>query len=151
MNKERNSLKHLREIVLYNFSFFLLFFAVQFSFAQDDVGIQHYQRKLERKDYILPFEDYASKDYLIYIPDSIYTQGVITIKKLNVLGTKSKAKFFFNKRQYTKVVYYVKKSALPLFLEKLKNEAYYLERKDEIKLTQEEVKKGYKIMLEPLK
>jgi hypothetical protein len=49
--------------------------------AQEEMSITHYQRKWQADTVHLPCQLWDSKDMLIVIPDSLCTNGTVTIKK----------------------------------------------------------------------
>lgn len=65
--------------------FFLtaLLFALSFSGNAQGTGINHYQRKVKSASLQCPGELFSSKDYLIVVPDSIYSFGKVIVKKIN--------------------------------------------------------------------
>ena len=48
-----------------------------------------------------PGQVYDSKAYTIIFPDSLYTGGSISIKKLKINGVKSSAEFYISNNRYT--------------------------------------------------
>lgn len=64
-----------------------LFFAAT-CIAQGDATITHYQRKWVTDTLQMPCEAFDAQNLLITVPDSVYNQGVITIKKLQYKDTK---------------------------------------------------------------
>ena len=62
-------------------SLIVLFFSI--CAQAQDVGIKHYQRKIDTFEFVLPTEPFSPKGLLIIIPDSLYSFGDIQIKKAN--------------------------------------------------------------------
>jgi hypothetical protein len=102
-----NSIKIKKEAIVKHSFFFLLFFSPFFSFSQE-VRIKHYERKLSLEKLILPNDTFNSNVYNLFIPDSIYTAGKITIKSLKIKGAKYFSNFYFNDNRYSKTEYIVK-------------------------------------------
>lgn len=95
--------------------FFISFIFTSISSYSQESRIIHYQKKCELQTLVMPCSDYNSNMYTISFPDSIYTGGQITIKKLKREGEKFKAQFYFSENQYTKAVYTIRKSKLEKF------------------------------------
>ena len=58
---------------------------------------------------VFPNESFNSKIFDIFIPDSVYTAGQITIKKLSFSNLKMFAYFSFSNNEYKNVVYNIKR------------------------------------------
>lgn len=88
----------------------LFFISINLSvFSQDDIKINHYQRKANFSKMITINSSFNANDYFIYIPDSIYNSGDIFIKKglINEMKFKSMNLFFTNKI-YTQITFTIK-------------------------------------------
>jgi hypothetical protein len=88
--------------------FFILFF-LSFSAQSQDVGaLIHYQKKCQ-SCLMIASEKFDSKKFTIYVPDSIYSGGNITIKIIDQAKFKvRKAKFEFDNKEITRAQFYVK-------------------------------------------
>lgn len=107
MNKSLFNLTFKEAAVYCSFFFFSLFFGT--TYAQDnEVEVRHYQRKLEIETLIVPNQIYVSDIYSIIVPDTVYTTGTISVKYLNIAGTKAIGTFYFSFNSYYKVEYIVK-------------------------------------------
>ncbi len=136
-----------RGIINYSVSFFILLVFSSFSFAQNDAELRHFQKKLHAEQLVLPHDNYDSKVYLIYIPDSVYTKGEIIIKKMKAQGFRAKATFFFEKGQYYRVEYNIKKKHLEFFMQCLENDNRYLALSNNWVLDKQGVGKRSKIIV----
>lgn len=56
---------------------------ISFSAQSQEIGIKHYQRKIDTFDFVFPTEPFSPKGLLIVLPDSLYSFGDIQIKKAN--------------------------------------------------------------------
>ena len=59
-----------------------------FSFSQEGVTVHHYERKKAFEHLMMPYDNYNSSIYAIHIPDSIYDDAHITIKKGSIGSVK---------------------------------------------------------------
>ncbi len=55
-----------------------------------EVGIKHYQRKIDTFEFVFPTELFSPKGLLILLPDSLYSYGDIQIKKANFASFSAK-------------------------------------------------------------
>lgn len=65
----------------------LIFFSLLAS-AQQEASIQHYQRTWDTDTIHMPCEKWGLKGLNITIPDSLYSSGNITVKKMRYQGVK---------------------------------------------------------------
>ena len=97
-----------------------VFFGLNFIpsvFAQEinETKISHYQARFRTAQWIMPGDTFVSHALLIPIPDSVYTAGVLTIKKYTSPTTKAQALLEFSHRVYQKSNYLVKKKHVLAF------------------------------------
>lgn len=88
----------------------LLFFSLAFNiaFCQNEVAINHYQRKVKTDNLILPNQKYIDSIYMILIPQTEYSSGNISVKNFIVDELKCSAEFKFGNNLYTEVKYVLK-------------------------------------------
>jgi len=115
------------------FSFLFLcivFCASTIAQENDEVLIRHYQQKLELGDFILKNDSFLSNVYPIPLPDSIYSGGNITVKKLKVGDSKFEVLLTFKNKKYTSITYIPKNNkSKKILLDFLKNISKYEEKK----------------------
>lgn len=59
----------------------LIVVLISISAQSQEVGIKHYQRKIDTFEFVFPTELFSPKGLLILLPDSLYSFGNIQIKK----------------------------------------------------------------------
>ena len=88
--------------------FFIIFpFSIQF-FCQES-SIVHYQRREKIDQVILPNDKYNSADFILVVPDSVYSAGRISVKFMKIANYKSTVKFEFSENRYTSTSYILSK------------------------------------------
>ncbi len=97
-----------------------VFFGLNFIssvFAQEinETKISHYQARFRAAQWIMPGDTFVSHALLIPIPDSVYSAGVISIKKYTSPTTKAQDLLEFSHRVYQKSNYLVKKKYMLAF------------------------------------
>jgi len=106
---------------------FFMFICHSDFFSQETVII-HYQRKQNLEKVILPNEKYNSTFFKVFVDDSIYSGGQITVKKLQLASIKSSCKLTFSNNVYHDVSYTVNIKNRLIFekfvIEKLKLSAF---------------------------
>jgi hypothetical protein len=88
----------------------LLFFSFAFNiaFCQNEVAINHYQRKVKTNNLILPNQEYSDAIYMILIPKTEYSAGEISVKNFINDKIKCSAEFKFSNNHYTEIRYVLK-------------------------------------------
>lgn len=88
-----------------------VFFTLLFSNASiaQETSIVHYQRSEKLEELVFPNEFFRSDLFDIFVPDSVYSAGQITIKKLSFSDLKIAGFFSFSNNIYKNVVYTVKR------------------------------------------
>lgn len=119
--------------------FFLILIFFCFAGYSQEAQIKHYQRNCTFSSLLLPCSSYNSNLFSISFPDSLYSSGDITIKKLKVSNYKVRAKFYFSKEKYYKVIYLIKKKNLPEFKKKL--------NQTQFEITEEQLNRKIKVTL----
>ena len=109
MNNSSAIINNKKATVFYRSFFIVLFlFGLSISYCQES-QVRHYQRNCSIDSVILPGQVFDSKLYLISFPDSLYSGGIISIKKLKIAGVKTKAEFNLSDNKYTVLKYTMNK------------------------------------------
>lgn len=77
-------------------------------YAQD-IGVNHYERKIDLTEVFLPGDSFNSDFYEISFPDSLYTFAQIKLKKVILPNTKVSLEFNVKDDKYTTTKVSVKK------------------------------------------
>ena len=104
-------------------SFFIAFLFLGFASIglSQQVSMNHYQRKCEVFSLIVPSQSYNSRVFSIPFPDTLYSAGNVSIKKLQMNKIKAEGKFMFKNNVYTRVEYSFKKREEEEFLKLLQS------------------------------
>ena len=85
-----------------------IFFAPFLSISQE-IGINHFERKINLSEIFLPSEEFSSEPYQISFPDSLYSYAKIELKKVILPNTKVSINFKAKDDHYTETKIKVKK------------------------------------------
>ncbi len=102
-----------------NRSFFIVLILVGsfFTGLSQETNIYHFQRNGELETIILPSDTFNSSLFVIPFPDTMYTAGSITIKKLKLKDLKLQVNLVFSDNTYTQLTYSVKKKNRKEFIQ----------------------------------
>tara|TARA_B110000908_G_C10142513_1_gene397462 strand:+ start:475 stop:930 length:456 start_codon:yes stop_codon:yes gene_type:complete len=131
---------NFKKAAIINRSFFVIviFMSVICNSFSQETEIRHYQKKCSMDSVILPGQLYDSKLYSIPFPDSLYTGGIISIKKIRINGIKAQSSFSLSNNTYTEVKYTLSKRNKNKFMKliNVNNNKYNLHvKKNRIKYT----------------
>ncbi|MEN8839074.1 MAG: hypothetical protein ABF238_01045 [Flavobacteriales bacterium] len=121
MNKVLKIDKNRATTLCRSFFIALIFAGSSFLGFSQETTMYHFQRKGSLEKVILPGQRYNSSQFVISLPDSLYTAGNITIKKLKINDWKLQVNFIFSRNVYTQMVYSVKKRDKEEFIQFLEN------------------------------
>jgi hypothetical protein len=121
VNKVHKTDKKRATILCRSFFIALIFAGFSFFGFSQETTMYHFQRKGSLENVILPGQRYNSSEFVISLPDSLYTSGNVTIKKMKVNDWKLQVNFIFSRNVYTQMVYSVKKKDKEEFIQFLEN------------------------------
>ena len=104
-------------------------FLFQFMLAQEGY-LKHFEKKVVLKEIILPKDKFQHGVFSILLPKEIYNSGEIELKKPRIKAIKlTSIKLWFERNQYSKMLYCAKKKNSSLLSSFFKKQHHGLKKK----------------------